>query len=130
MNNTTSNTTSNATSNLTSDADSLIDTIIGSQELILLAIVALAMGAVAWLYVPQVRFFAMKLIGKYDDEILELYEKNLTPLMREKLNEAAEKHVKDEILKQVILTTFDHTEDKAQGTVKKLIRDLSKETKK
>ena len=130
MNNTTSNTTSNATSNLTSDADSLIDTIIGSQELILLAIVALAMGAVAWLYVPQVRFFAMKLIVKYDDEILELYEKNLTPLMREKLDEVAEKHVKDEILKQVILTTFDHTEDKAQGTVKKLIRDLSKEAKK
>jgi len=124
------NTTSNATSNLTSDADSLIDTIMGGQELILLAIVALAMGAVAWLYVPQFRFFAMKLIGKYDDEILELYEKNLTPLMREKLNEAAEKHVKDEILKQVILTTFDHTEDKAQGTVKKLIRDLSKEAKK
>ena len=124
------NTTSNATSNLTSDADSLIDTITGSQELILLAIVALAMGAVAWLYVPQFRFFAMKLIGKYDDEILELYEKNLTPLMREKLDEVAEKHVKDEILKQVILTTFDHTEDKAQGTVKKLIRDLSKEAKK
>lgn len=124
------NTTSNTTSNLTSDADSLIDTIMGSQELILLAIVALAMGAVAWLYVPQVRFFAMKLIGKYDDEILELYEKNLTPLMREKLDEVAEKHVKDEILKQVILTTFDHTEDKAQGTVKKLIRDLSKEAKK
>ena len=124
------NTTSNATSNLTSDADSLIDTIMGSQELILLAIVALAMGAVAWLYVPQFRFFAMKLIGKYDDEILELYEKNLTPLMREKLTKTAEKHVKDEILKQVILTTFDHTEDKAQGTVKKLIRDLSKETKK
>ena len=124
------NTTSNTTSTLTSDADSLIDTIMGSQELILLAIVALAMGAVAWLYVPQVRFFAMKLIGKYDDEILELYEKNLTPLMREKLDEVAEKHVKDEILKQVILTTFDHTEDKAQGTVKKLIRDLSKEAKK
>ena len=124
------NTTSNTTSNLTSDADSLIDTIMGSQELILLAIVALAMGAVAWLYVPQFRFFAMKLIGKYDDEILELYEKNLTPLMREKLTETAEKHVKDKILKQVILTTFDHTEDKAQGTVKKLIRDLSKEAKK
>jgi len=116
--------------NTTSDADSLIDTIMGSQELILLAVVALGMGAVAWLYVPQFRFFATKLIGKYDDEILELYEKNLTPLMREKLTKVAEKHVKDEILKQVILSTFDHTEDKAQGTVKKLIRDLSKEAKK
>ena len=50
--------------------------------------------------------------------------------MREKLDEVAEKHVKDEILKRVILTTFDHTEDKAQGTVKKLNRDLSKEAKK
>ena len=116
--------------NTTSNTDSLIDTIMGSQELILLAVVVLGMGAAAWLYVPQFRFFATKLIGKYDDEILELYEKNLTPLMREKLTEVAEKHVKDEILKQVILSTFDHTEDKAQGTIKKLIRDLSKEAKK
>jgi|TARA_Y100000310_G_scaffold148893_1_gene148179 hypothetical protein len=116
--------------NTTSDTDNLIDTLIGSQELMLLAVLALGLGAMTWLYVPQFRFFAMKLIGKYDDEILELYEKNLTPLMREKLTKVAEKHVKDEILKQVILSTFDHTEDKAQGTVKKLIRDISKEAKK
>ena len=113
-----------------SDLDSIADTIMGSQELIALAILALAMGTVVWLYVPQARFLMYKLIKKYDDEILEIYEKNLTPLMREKLDKIAEKHVKDEILKQVILSTFDHTEDKAQGTIKKLIRDLSKETKK
>ena len=112
--------------NTTSDADSLIDTLMGSQELMLLAVLALGLGTVAWLYVPQVRFFVSRLIGKYDDEIMEIYEKNLTPLMREKLDNLAEKPVKVEILKQVILTTFDHTEDKAQGTVKKLVRDLAK----
>ena len=47
--------------------------------------------------------------------------------MREKLSTEAEKHLKNEILVQVILSNFDHTEDKAQGTVKKLIRDLAKE---
>lgn len=111
--------------NTTSNTDSLIDTLMGSQELMLLALLVLGLGAVAWLYVPQVRFFVSRLIGKYDDEIMEIYEKNLTPLMREKLDDLAAKHVKDEILKQVILTTFDHTEDKAQGTVKKLVRDLA-----
>ena len=48
--------------------------------------------------------------------------------MRKQLDAAAEKHVKDEILKQIVMTAFDHTEVKAQGTVKKLIRDIAKET--
>ena len=69
----------------------------------------------------------MKLIKKHDAEILELYEKHLTPKMKEALDDAASKHVKDAILKNVIMETFDHTEKKAQGTVKKIIRDAAKE---
>jgi hypothetical protein len=71
--------------------------------------------------------YASKLLSKHEAEILELIEKNLTPKMREKLSVEAEKHLKNEILVQVILSNFDHTEKKAQGTVKKLIRDLAKE---
>ena len=71
--------------------------------------------------------YASKFMKKHEAEILELLEKNLTPKMREALSAEAEKHLKNEILVQVILSNFDHTEKKAQGTVKKLIRDIAKE---
>ena len=137
-NNTTANneTSSNMT-NMTggSDTEGLIETIIealtGSPELIGLLLVVVGAGVVAYFKVPAFKMFvdvyASKLIKKHEAEILELFEKHLTPKMREALSAEAEKHLKNEILVQVILSNFDHTEKKAQGTVKKLIRDLAKE---
>ena len=122
----TNNTTTNST------ADSIMDFLSNNSDLALVVgVLSLFVGGVlayGWFQVPQVRFMITKLIKKHDTEIMELYEKHLTPKMRQKLNAVAEKHVKDEILKQIIMTTFDHTEVKAQGTVKKLIRDIAKET--
>jgi hypothetical protein len=118
-----------------SDTEGLIETIIealtGSPELIGLLLVVVGAGVVAYFKVPAFKMFvdvyASKLIKKHEAEILELFEKHLTPKMREALSAEAEKHLKNEILVQVILSNFDHTEKKAQGTVKKLIRDLAKE---
>ena len=136
-NNTTANneTTGNMT-NMTSGSDTegmietILDVLIGSPELIGLLLVVVGAGAVAYYKVPAFKMFvdvyASKLLSKHEAEILELIEKHLTPKMREKLSTEAEKHLKNEILVQVILSNFDHTEDKAQGTVKKLIRDLAK----
>ena len=137
-NNTTANneTTGNMT-NMTSGSDTegmietILDVLIGSPELIGLLLVVVGAGAVAYYKVPAFKMFvdvyASKLLSKHEAEILELIEKHLTPKMREKLSTEAEKHLKNEILVQVILSQFDHTEKKAQGTVKKLIRDLAKE---
>ena len=137
-NNTTANneTTGNMT-NMTSGSDTegmietILDVLIGSPELIGLLLVVVGAGAVAYYKVPAFKMFvdvyASKLLSKHEAEIMELIEKNLTPKMREKLSTEAEKHLKNEILVQVILSNFDHTEKKAQGTVKKLIRDLAKE---
>jgi hypothetical protein len=130
-------TATNETGNMTTGDDSdtmlggLIDVLIGSPVLIGLLLVVVGAGAVAYYKVPAFKMFvdvyASKLLSKHEAEILELIEKNLTPKMREKLSVEAEKHLKNEILVQVILSNFDHTEKKAQGTVKKLIRDLAKE---
>ncbi len=130
-------TATNETGNMTSGTDSegmlegLLDVLIGSPVLIGLLLVVVGAGAVAYYKVPAFKMFvdvyASKLLSKHEAEILELIEKNLTPKMREKLSVEAEKHLKNEILVQVILSNFDHTEKKAQGTVKKLIRDLAKE---
>ena len=130
-------TATNETGNMTSGTDSegmlegILDVLIGSPELIGLLLVVVGAGAVAYYKVPAFKMFvdvyASKLLSKHEAEILELIENNLTPKMREKLSTEAEKHLKSEILVQVILSNFDHTEKKAQGTVKKLIRDLAKE---
>lgn len=104
---------------------------LGSYELLIaLSVIAVSISAVAWLKWPEARYYLARFLGTYDNEIISLYGEYLTPLMREKLDEVAEKHVKDEILRQVILSAFDHTEEKAKGTVKKLIRDLAKEARK
>ena len=134
----TNNTTeTNETGNMTESSDtlgaleSILDVLQGSPELIGLLLVVVGAGVVAYFKVPAFKMFvdvyASKLLRKHQAEILELYEKHLTPKMREALSIEAEKHLKNEILVQVILSKFDHTEKKAQGTVKKLIRDLAKE---
>ena len=130
-------TATNETGNVTSGSDSegmlegILDVLIGSPVLIGLLLVVVGAGVVAYFKVPAFKMFidvyASKLLRKHQAEILELFEKHLTPKMREALSAEAEKHLKNEILVQVILSNFDHTEKKAQGTVKKLIRDLAKE---
>jgi len=126
-NNTTTNDTSNNMTTVLDDTEGLMDLLMDNIAVLgVLGVLLIAGGVYGWFYVPMVKVFIMKMTRKYDDEILELYEKHLTGNMRKKLDAAAEKHVKDEILKQVILTAFDHTEDKAQGTVKKLVRDIAK----
>ena len=134
----TNNTTeTNETGNMTESSDtlgaleSILDVLQGSPELIGLLLAVVGAGVVAYFKVPAFKMFinvyASKLLRKHQAEILELLEKHLTPKMREALSTEAEKHLKNEILVQIILSKFDHTEKKAQGTVKKLIRDLAKE---
>ena len=134
----TNNTTeTNETGNVTDSTDTLgaleniLDVLTGSPELIGLLLAVVGAGVVAYFKVPAFKMFvdvyASKLLRKHQAEILELFEKHLTPKMREALSTEAEKHLKNEILVQIILSKFDHTEKKAQGTVKKLIRDLAKE---
>ena len=134
----TNNTTeTNETGNITERNDTLgaleniLDVLTGSPELIGLLLAVVGAGVVAYFKVPAFKMFinvyASKLLRKHQAEILELLEKHLTPKMREALSTEAEKHLKNEILVQIILSKFDHTEKKAQGTVKKLIRDLAKE---
>ena len=128
-NNTTANNTESNMTSVLDDTGGLMDLLSSNMEIFaVLGILILAGGAYGWFYVPSIKVMIMKLIKKHDAEILELYEKHLTPKMRKQLDAAAEKHVKDEILKQIVMTAFDHTEDKAQGTVKKLIRDIAKES--
>jgi len=126
----TNNTTINNTSGDSDIIDTLLSVLMDNVEVFMvLGALCLGISVYGWYYVPQFRFLVTKLIGRYDSEIMALYDEHLTPKMKEALDDASTKYVKNAILKQVILESFDHTEKKAKGTVRKIIRDAAKEAK-
>lgn len=145
-NNTTTNQTSNATANETvaggavdSVVDTLLDLLGANQEL--LGVVGIVVGAgslayyriprvreVADMYLPimQIRALINKLFKRHGKEIDTLIDANLTKLQKaafEKLDSVLQKQVKDEVLRDVILSTYDQTDDKLKKQVRSDVRN-------
>ena len=125
----TNNTTTNETTNLTSELgeaesgmlENLLDMLTSSPELMLMAALMLAMGAYIMYTQPAVKALIMGYIGKHDDEInalLDIYLTKAQTKAYEKLDEAAQKHVKDAMLRNVILSAWDQNDDKFVAVVK------------
>ena len=120
----TNNTSTNGTTNDVSESgmlDGLMDALQDSPELMLMVAVMAAMAAYIAYTVPAVRVMVMPLVKKYDEQILELLDKNLTAAQvkaYEKLDEAAQKHVKDAMLRNVIMSAYDQHDDKFVAVVK------------
>ena len=129
----TNNTTTNETTNLTVDSG-LLGGLTDSIGIEFIAIGALALGLGAYVYwkVPSVRDPIMmaiaKLTNKHGQEIEALLKQHLGKAF-DKMDDEVKKRVKNDVLKDVILTSFDHTEEKAAGTVKKLVKDIAKNNK-
>ena len=120
----TNNTSTNGTTNDVSESgmlDGLMDALQDSPELMLAVAVIGALVAYIAYTVPAVRMMVMPYLKKYDEEILELLDKNLTAAQvkaYEKLDEAAQKHVKDAMLRNVIMSVYDQHDDKFIAVVK------------
>jgi hypothetical protein len=125
----TNNTTTNETTNLTNELgeaesgmlENLLDMLTSSPELMLMAALMLAMGAYIMYTQPAVKALVMGYIGKHDDEINALLDKYLTLAQTKaymKLDETAQKHVKDVMLRNVILSAWDQNDDKFVAVVK------------
>jgi len=120
----TNNTSTNGTTNDVSESgmlDGLMDALQDSPELMLAVAVIGALVAYIAYTVPAVRMMVMPYLKKYDEEILELLDKNLTAAQvkaYEKLDEAAQKHVKDAMLRNVIMSAYDQHDDKFIAVVK------------
>ena len=85
-----------------------------------MAALMLAMGAYIMYTQPAVKALVMGYIGKHEDEINVLLDKYLTKAQAkayEKLDEAAQKHVKDTMLRNVILSAWDQNDDKFVAVV-------------
>ena len=128
MTNNTTNENTNMTTNVTGDKvsesgmlDGLVDALSDSPELILMGIVMAAMAAYIAYTQPAVKALIMPYIKKYDDEILAALEKGLTKTQMkayEKLDDAAQKHVKDAMLRNVVLSAWDENDDALVALVK------------
>ena len=123
----TNNTTTNETTNLTTlepesgMLDSILDALTASPEVMLMAAVMVAMGAYIMYTQPAVKALVMPYIKKYDDEILAALEKGLTKAQMKayaKLDDAAQKHVKDAMLRNVVLSARDENDDALVALVK------------
>ena len=134
-NTTTTNDTTNQTVDTAGDGmiDGIIDMLTGSGEMVLITVAALAIGGLTYFKVPAVRepinMAIAKLTDKHGEEIESILKNHLGATF-DKMEYETKKRVKNDVLKKVILASFDHTEKKAQGTVGKLVKDIVLDDKK
>ena len=116
----------------TVEESGLLDTIM--DEPILMALVALVLGLGAYVAytVPAVKELVFKYLKNNEAELMELLDKNLSKAQMkayEKLDEQAQKHVKDSLVKNVLLTAWDEKDDELAGLVKSKVKAALDEQK-
>ena len=130
----TNNTTTNETTNLTNGLeeaesgmlDGLMDMLSGSPELMLAVAVIGALVAYISYTQPAVKALIMPYIMKYEDELNDILDNYLTAAQTKaykKLDEAAQKHVKDAMLRNVILSAWDQNDEKFVAVVKAEVKE-------
>jgi len=108
--------------------DELVNSLADPKYVILMALIGL-LGAYAAYTIPVVRTTALvylnKFLKRYDNQIMELLEKHLTKTQKKafyKLEEAAQKHIKNNVLRNIILTFWDEHDDDLAKKVKSEVR--------
>jgi len=146
-NNTTNETNDNSTAlevNETAD-DGNITAIIESVEesgmlnalmddpvLMLLAALVIGLGAYAAYTIPAVKTLVFKYLKNNEAEVMSLLDKNLTKVQMkafEKLDEAAQKHVKNSLVRNVLVTAWDEKDDELAALVKSKVKSSLDEAK-
>ena len=138
-NETSNQTATNETSegNLTAILDTveesgILDTLM--DEPLLMALVGLLLVAAGYIAytVPAVKALVFKYLKNNEAELMELLDKNLTKAQMkayEKLDEQAQLHVKDSLVKNVLLTAWDEKDDELAGLVKSKVKAALDEQK-
>lgn len=124
MNNTTANTTATAI-----EESGILDTLMDSPELMLATGIIAGLGGYIAYTQPKVRALIMPYIKKYDDEIMDLLEKNLTKAQLKAysaLDEQVKKQVNNKILQDIIMSAWDEKDDMMADAVKNKVRDAMK----
>ena len=139
-NETNNNTASNETAdegNLTAIIDTveesgILDTLMDEPLLMALAAVILGMGAYIAYTVPAVKLLVFKYMKNNEAELMGMLDKNLTKVQMkafEKMDETAQKHVKDSLVKNVLITAWDEKDDELAALVKSKVKAALDEQK-
>ena len=139
-NETNNNTADNNTSddgNITAILDTveesgILDTLMDEPLLMALAAIVLGMGAYIAYTVPAVKLLVFKYIKNNEAELMGMLDKNLTKAQLkafEKLDETAQKHIKDSLVKNVLITAWDEKDDELAALVKSKVKAALDETK-
>jgi len=108
--------------------DSLMD------EPLLMALAALVIGMAGYIAytVPAVKMLVFKYLKNNEAELMGLLDKNLTKVQMkafEKMDETAQKHVKDSLVKNVLITAWDEKDDELASLVKSKVKAALDESK-
>ena len=145
MNETNNNTATNETAtnetandgNLTAILDTveesgMLDALMDDPLLMALAAMVLALGAYVAYTVPAVKELVFKYLKNNEAELMDMLDKNLTKAQMkafEKLDETAQKHVKDSLVRNVLVTAWDEKDDELAALVKSKVKSALDEGK-
>ena len=145
MNETTNNTATNETAtnettddgNLTALLDTveesgMLDALMDDPLLAALAALVLALGAYVAYTVPAVKALVFKYLKNNEAELMDLLDTNLTKAQMkafDKLDKTAQKHVKDSLVRNVLITAWDEKDDELAALVKSKVKAAIDEAK-
>ena len=145
MNETNNNTAANETAtnetteegNLTAIIDTveesgILDTLMDEPLLMALAAMVLGMGAYIAYTVPAVKLLVFKYLKNNEAELMGLLDKNLTKAQMkafDKMEPLAQKHIKDSLVKNVLITAWDEKDDELAALVKSKVKAALDEAK-
>jgi hypothetical protein len=145
MNETSNNTAANETAtnettedgNLTAILDTveesgMLDALMDDPLLAALAALVLGLGAYVAYTVPAVKTMVFKYLKNNEAELMDMLDKNLTKAQMkafEKLDEQAQKHVKDSLVRNVLVTAWDEKDDELAALVKSKVKSALDEGK-
>ena len=116
----------------TVEESGILDTMMDEPLLMALAAVVLGMGAYIAYTVPAVKMLVFKYLKNNEAELMGLLDKNLTKVQMkafEKMDETAQKHVKDSLVKNVLITAWDEKDDELAALVKSKVKAALDEQK-
>ena len=140
-NETSNNTAANETAEPEGNLTAIIDTVEESglldammDEPLLMALAALVLGLAGYIAytVPAVKAMVFKYLKNNEAELMELLDKNLTKAQMkafDKLDEQAKIHVKDSLVRNVLVTAWDEKDDELAGLVKSKVKAALDEQK-
>ena len=116
----------------TVEESGLLDTLM--DEPLLMAMAALVLGMAGYIAytVPAVKMLVFKYLKNNEAELMGILDKNLTKAQMkvfEKMDETAQAHVKDSLVKNVLITAWDEKDDELAALVKSKVKAALDEQK-